>query len=218
MTLLEEPQAAFYAWPGASGRGLAHAGRRRRRRAGRRRRRRHHRFPLIAVERTAARPRARRVGDHILLGGDNMDLALARTVQRQAGSARASRSSALAVPRAGARGAGGPRMRLFEDAGAGASAPIAVPSRGSSLFGGTISTRLDRATLRAGGARRLLRPHRGRRICRDEHAPRAACRSSACLMRPIPSVQQASRPLPHPQPAERAGQRGVRARSLAQRR
>ena len=83
VTLLEEPQAAFYAWTAQAGRtwrnlvadgdivlvcdiggGTAD-------------------FSLIAVSDVEGRLELERVsvGDHILLGGDNMDLALAHVMQ-----------------------------------------------------------------------------------------------------------------------------------------
>ena len=85
VTLLEEPQAAFYAWLDAHGRAVAPARRRRRPRTGVRRRRRHDRLQPHCRRRTRRRLTLERiaVGDHILLGGDNMDLALARLLQRR---------------------------------------------------------------------------------------------------------------------------------------
>jgi hypothetical protein len=84
------------------------------------------------------------VGEHILLGGDNMDLALAFTLR--AGLEEAGKSVSdmqfLALTHMAGRG----KIALFED-DALAEFPIAVPSRGSSLLGKTLSTKLDRATL-----------------------------------------------------------------------
>jgi hypothetical protein len=84
------------------------------------------------------------VGEHILLGGDNMDLALAYTVRGKLEATGQSLDSwqFLALVHAVSKA----KITLFEDATL-AAAPIAVPSRGSSLFATTVSTSLDRATL-----------------------------------------------------------------------
>ena len=97
VTLLEEPQAAFYAWLDSTRRSLARAASavgdlvlvvRRRRRHDRLQpdRGRRGRDGDLALERVA-------VGDHILLGGDNMDLALARLAAAAARSRTASAST-----------------------------------------------------------------------------------------------------------------------------
>ena len=146
VTLLEEPQAAFYAWAAQADRqwrdavspgdiilvcdvggGTAD-------------------FSLIAVTDVAGALELERisVGEHILLGGDNMDLALAYTLQAKLEAEGKSLDAwqFLAL----AHAAGRAKITVFEDPGL-AEAPIAVPSRGSSLFAKTISTALDRATL-----------------------------------------------------------------------
>jgi hypothetical protein len=146
VTLLEEPQAAFYAWAARAGRqwrdavtpgdiilvcdvggGTAD-------------------FSLIAVTDFAGNLELERisVGEHILLGGDNMDLALAYTLQARLEAEGKSLDAwqFLALVHAAARA----KITLFEDPGL-AEAPIAVPSRGSSLFAKTIATTLDRASL-----------------------------------------------------------------------
>ncbi len=146
VTLLEEPQAAFYAWAARAGRqwrdavapgdivlvcdvggGTAD-------------------FSLIAVTDVAGNLELERisVGEHILLGGDNMDLALAYTLQARLETERKSLDAwqFLALVHAVSRA----KITLFEDASL-AEAPIAVPSRGSSLFAKTIATSLDRASL-----------------------------------------------------------------------
>jgi hypothetical protein len=146
VTLLEEPQAAFYAWAARAGRewrdavkpgdiilvcdvggGTAD-------------------FSLIAVTDVAGALELERisVGEHILLGGDNMDLALAYTLQARLETEGKSLDAwqFLALVHA----AGQAKITLFEDADL-AEAPIAVPSRGSSLFAKTISTSLDRTLL-----------------------------------------------------------------------
>jgi molecular chaperone DnaK (HSP70) len=146
VVLLEEPQAALYAWVDAMGEAW----------------RKEVRpgdlvlvvdigggttdFSLIAVvdrggdlglERVA-------VGDHILLGGDNMDLALAHALsEKLAGEGRKlDRWQMLALTHA-VRGA---KEALFGDAALQA-APVAIAGRGSSLLGGTIRTELSRAEL-----------------------------------------------------------------------
>ncbi|MBV9118195.1 MAG: Hsp70 family protein [Acetobacteraceae bacterium] len=146
VTLLEEPQAAFYAWTAQAGRawrdlvapgdiilvcdvggGTAD-------------------FSLIAVTDVAGSLELERisVGEHILLGGDNMDLALAYAVQARLEAEGKSLDSwqFLALVHAASRA----KITLFEDDSL-IEAPIAVPSRGSSLFAKTVSTTLDRATL-----------------------------------------------------------------------
>jgi molecular chaperone DnaK (HSP70) len=146
VVLLEEPQAAFYAWTARAGRqwrnavapgdiilvcdiggGTAD-------------------FSLIAVTDVAGDLQLERisVGEHILLGGDNMDLALAYTLQAKLEAEGKSLDSwqFLALVHAASQA----KIALFEDAAL-AEAPIAVPSRGSSLFAKMVSTALDRATL-----------------------------------------------------------------------
>jgi molecular chaperone DnaK (HSP70) len=146
VTLLEEPQAAFYAWTAQTGRiwhdlvapgdivfvcdvggGTAD-------------------FSLIAVTDVDGSVELERisVGEHILLGGDNMDLALAYAVQGKLEATGQSLDSwqFLTLVNAVSRA----KITLFEDASL-AEAPIAVPARGSGLFAATISTSLDRATL-----------------------------------------------------------------------
>src|SRR5246500_2421636 len=146
VTLLEEPQAAFYAWiaeadrewrsligPGDIvlvcdvGGGTTD-------------------FSLIAVTDNNGTLELDRisVGEHILLGGDNMDLALAYTLQAQLEAEGKSIDSwqFLALVHAASRA----KVELF-DKDALTEAPIAVPSRGSRLFARTVSTKLERATL-----------------------------------------------------------------------
>ena len=146
VVLLEEPQAAFYAWTAQAGRqwrnivapgdiilvcdiggGTAD-------------------FSLIAVTDVAGDMQLERisVGEHILLGGDNMDLALAYTLRAKLEAEGKSLDSwqFLALTHAASQA----KIALFEDAAL-AEAPIAVPSRGSSLFAKMVSTALDRATL-----------------------------------------------------------------------
>lgn len=144
--LLEEPQAALYAWVEAMGDGwrklvqvgdlilVVDVG------GGTTD------FSLIAVvdregdlglERVA-------VGDHLLLGGDNMDLALAHRLQQKLADAgkRIDRWQLLALTH-GARHA---KEQLFADR-AKMSVPITVPGRGSSLMGGALRVELTRGEL-----------------------------------------------------------------------
>jgi len=146
VTLLEEPQAAFYAWIAQAGSewrslvspgdivlvcdvggGTAD-------------------FSLIAVTDSNGTLELERVsvGEHILLGGDNMDLALAYTLQAKLEAEGRSIDSwqFLALVHAASRA----KVALFDDDTL-PEVPIAVPSRGSSLFAKTVSTTLERATL-----------------------------------------------------------------------
>ena len=88
-SLLEEPQAAFYAWIDAHDGDVAgSAAPASSCVAGGRRRRRHHRLqPDRASRRDGERLALERlaVGDHILLGGDNIDVALARLLEPRLG-------------------------------------------------------------------------------------------------------------------------------------
>ncbi len=146
LVLLEEPQAALYAWVDAAGdrwRKLVRPGdvilvvdvgggttd-----------------FSLISVadrdgdlslERIA-------VGDHILLGGDNMDLALAHHLEGKLGAAgrKIDRWQLVALTH-GARQA---KETLFADPSK-ETVPVAVPGRGSSLVGGALRTELTREDL-----------------------------------------------------------------------
>ena len=146
VVLLEEPQAAFYAWTAQAGSswrtqvsrgdivlvcdvggGTAD-------------------FSLIAITEKDGNLEVERisVGEHILLGGDNMDLALAYTLQAQLEAAGKSIDSwqFLALIHA----AGIAKVQLFTDLSL-EQCPLAVPSRGSSLLAKTLSTKLSRATL-----------------------------------------------------------------------
>jgi Hsp70 protein len=144
--LLEEPQAALYSWVDAMGEGWRRAV---------------HPgdlvlvvdvgggttdFSLIAVVDRAGDLGLERVavGDHILLGGDNMDLALAHALSEQlAGAGRKLDRWQLAAVGHAARQA---KEALFADPSLEA-APVAIPGRGSSLVGGTLRTDLSRDAL-----------------------------------------------------------------------
>ncbi|HKB03440.1 MAG TPA: Hsp70 family protein [Gemmataceae bacterium] len=143
LTLLEEPQAAFYAWLDAAGEDwreqvrvgdlilVADVG------GGTTD------FTLIEVGEEAGNLSLTRlaVGDHLLLGGDNMDLALAHT----AGQAFAAKGTRLD---------GNQILQLTHSARAAKetilgkakidSAPVTVLGRGSKVIGGTIKGELSR--------------------------------------------------------------------------
>jgi molecular chaperone DnaK (HSP70) len=143
VTLLEEPQAAFYAWIDASheewrkqvevgdvvlvcdlGGGTTD-------------------LTLIAVGEEAGQLALTRVavGDHILLGGDNMDLALAHAAA-QAFAAKGTRLDAgqMLMLWHSCRAA---KEALFADPDA-KSAPVTVLGRGSRVIGGTLKGELGR--------------------------------------------------------------------------
>ncbi len=143
VTLLEEPQAALYAWIEQNGEAW----------------RRHLRvgdrllvvdigggttdFSLIdAIEQDGSLALQRvAVGDHILLGGDNMDLALAHVV----GHELAEQGKELDRFQSGAltHACRNAKERLFSD-DAIEQVAIVLPSRGSQLLGGSIRSELRR--------------------------------------------------------------------------
>jgi hypothetical protein len=146
VTLLEEPQAALYAWIEAMGDkfrkqvktgdvilvvdvggGTTD-------------------LSLIAVAEQNGELQFTRVavGDHILLGGDNMDLTLAHYLNQQfAAAGKKLDAWQFASLTFGCRQA---KERLFADPKL-EKAPISIPSRGSALVGGTIKTELTRQAL-----------------------------------------------------------------------
>jgi hypothetical protein len=143
LTLLEEPQAALYAWTLSRGDAWRKEVR-----------------PgdvvlvvdvgggttdfsaIAAVERDGSLDLVRvAVGDHILLGGDNMDLALAHLLRHKLESEgkpvdKGQHASLVHACRAA-------KERLLSDPSLD-SAPIAVASRGSTLLGATLRTELTR--------------------------------------------------------------------------
>jgi molecular chaperone DnaK (HSP70) len=146
VTLIEEPQAAFYAWLEQMGEGF----------------RKNVQpgdvvlvvdvgggttdFSLIAVTSQDGDVALTRVavGDHILLGGDNMDLALAHTVnQKLAAEGKKLDSWQFNALTFACRQA---KENMFADAKLKKS-PLVVPGRGSSLVGGTIKAELSRDEL-----------------------------------------------------------------------
>ncbi|MDB4955629.1 MAG: Heat shock protein 70 [Myxococcales bacterium] len=141
VVLLEEPQAAFYAWIDNS-RGKLAAG--------------EHvlvfdvgggttDFTLIDVDPNGDGFTRTAVGDHLLLGGDNLDLTLAKIVEQRVVASSGRKLDALqwhGLVHA---------CRLAKETLLGdsppAAAPIVVQSRGAKLIGGTLRDEITRAEL-----------------------------------------------------------------------
>ena len=149
VTLLEEPQAAFYCWI------VSHQDRWQKEvRAGElilvcdigggttd--------FSLITVIETPTGPGFRRVavGDHLMLGGDNIDLALAHHVEKKLGGARLD-SEQWSALRAACRTA--KEKLLGEDGRPGLERwPVTIAGRGSKLIGGSLQSELTRQEVEA---------------------------------------------------------------------
>jgi len=146
VTLLEEPQAALYAWLEAMGDGW-----RKQLKPG-------DRllvvdvgggtsdFSLIGVSEKNGTLELERlaVGDHILLGGDNMDLALAYTLNEKFKAAGKTLDAWQLAALTSACRVG--KEALYENPKL-EKHPITVPGRGSSLIGGTLKTELLREEL-----------------------------------------------------------------------
>lgn len=143
LTLLEEPQAAFYAWldrRGEAWRSELRVG------------------DMVLVvdvgggttdfaaillteEEGRLEPRRVAVGQHILLGGDNMDLALAHMVRQKLEASGSNIDSwQLAALTHAAREA----KEALLSANAPEKASVVVPSRGSQLLGGSLRSELTR--------------------------------------------------------------------------
>lgn len=140
LVLLEEPQAAFYAWIGKHadwrekvgpgdrvliidiGGGTTD-------------------FTLIDVKDQSGELTLERVavGDHILLGGDNMDLALARHLETKMPKLDAQQLQALWQQCRAAKEV------LLDPESTVTAQPVTILGRGSSLIGGTIKSKLTRA-------------------------------------------------------------------------
>src|SRR6266849_2161477 len=87
------------------------------------------------------------VGEHILLGGDNMDLALARTIERQlAGKGTKLDGLRLHALWHNCRVA---KEKLLEPGSKSAEEPVTILGKGTGLVGGTIKAKLRRADLTA---------------------------------------------------------------------
>ncbi|HYP26269.1 MAG TPA: Hsp70 family protein [Blastocatellia bacterium] len=141
LTLLEEPLAAFYAWIAAHRRSL----------------KRHLRdgylvlicdvgggttdFSLIRVRVVEGEVRFERtaIGDHLLLGGDNVDLSLSRRVEEKLGNPKLSIRQRNAL----ARQCCSAKERLLSDPSL-QSARINILGSGRSVIGGTVSAELTR--------------------------------------------------------------------------
>src|SRR5947209_7408261 len=144
--LLEEPQSAFYAWleRHPDWRERVHAGdlimvvdigggttd-----------------FTLIAVTEREGELALDRVavGEHILLGGDNMDLALARSVERQLAE-KGTRLDGLQL-HALWHNCRVAKEKLLEPGAKAAEEPVTVLGKGTGLVGGTIKAKLLRSDL-----------------------------------------------------------------------
>lgn len=155
LTLLEEPQAAFYAWLADKGDawrkdvqagdvvlvvdvggGTSD-------------------FSVIAAKDNGGELTLERVavGDHILLGGDNMDLLLAHVVEQKMLAEAEAAGKSLELDRwqrislqHAARGA---KEKLLTSEQSVESAQIAIASKGSKLIGGTLRTEVTRAEVQA---------------------------------------------------------------------
>jgi hypothetical protein len=147
VTLMEEPLAAFYAWVAAHGETW-----RRQVRVG-------DRvlvcdvgggtsdFSLIRVTEDQGELALERVavGDHLLVGGDNMDLALAHAAARRL-AGQGTQLDAWQMRTLWHRSRQAKEQALSEAAGA--PIVLTVPGRGSRLIGGTLSVGLEREELR----------------------------------------------------------------------
>jgi len=148
LTLLEEPQAALYAWIEARGEAWRKALR-----------------PgdvilvvdvgggttdfsaIAAVEKDGTLELVRvAVGEHILLGGDNMDLAVAHLAKRklEAEGKEIDRWQMVALTHAGRLA----KERLLSDAALGVY-PIAIAGKGSKLLGSALRTEVTREEIHA---------------------------------------------------------------------
>ncbi len=180
--LLEEPQAAFYAWIAAAGDAW----------------RRQVRvgdvilvcdvgggttdFSLIAVTEEQGELALRRVavGDHILLGGDNMDLALAYRV-RETFAAKGAQLDAWQL-RGLVHACRSAKETLLGARGP-AKTPIAVLGRSRRVVGGALKTDLARGEAEAflvDGFFPVVEA-----TARPQHGRASACRRSACRTPPI---------------------------------
>ena len=145
IVLLEEPQAAFYSWLETNpnwreqvgvgdsilvvdiGGGTTD-------------------FTLIAVTEEAGELRLERVavGEHILLGGDNIDLALARAVET---TLRGPKLDAMQLNALWQQCRVAKERLLSPDSASQAEHPVTILGRGTGLVGGTIRGSLTRETL-----------------------------------------------------------------------
>ncbi|MCQ8129816.1 Hsp70 family protein [Methylomonas rivi] len=151
------------------------------------------------------------VGDHILLGGDNMDLALAYTVKAkmEQESGKRLESWQLQALTHACREA---KEKLFNQPELG-SMPIVVASRGSSLIGGTLRTELSRDELNrvlvdgflpqiAVSERPVVKPRGGLRAAGLPYAQDAGITRHLAAF--LAKQKQATHELGHAAPAENA--------------
>ena len=145
-TLLEEPQAAFYAWierhpdwrervavgdlilVADIGGGTTD-------------------FTLIAVTEQKGELQLERVavGEHILLGGDNIDLALARSVEQQL-AAKGQKLDTLQLYALWQQ-CRVAKEKLLEEGNKAKEHPVTIAGRGTKLVGGTLRATLERTVL-----------------------------------------------------------------------
>jgi molecular chaperone DnaK (HSP70) len=148
VTIIEEPQAAFYAWiernpnwreqvnPGDLilvvdiGGGTSD-------------------FTLIAVTEQSGELQLERVavGEHLLLGGDNMDLAVARFAEQQFAQ-QGKKLDALQFHSLWQQCRAAKEVLLAGDSGP-KDQPLTILGRGTGLIGGTIKGKISRADVRA---------------------------------------------------------------------
>ncbi len=148
VTILEEPQAAFYAWlernsnwreqvkPGDLilvvdiGGGTTD-------------------FTLIAVTEENGELQLERiaVGDHLLLGGDNMDLAVARLAESQF-AAKGTKLNAMQFHALWQQCRAAKELLLSDDQSAPEEQPLTILGRGTGLIGGTLRGKLSREDVR----------------------------------------------------------------------
>ena len=208
ITLLEEPQAAFYCWI------VSHQdGWQREVRAGElilvcdigggttd--------FSLITVVETPTGPGFRRVavGDHLMLGGDNIDLALAHHVEKKLGGVRldAEQWSAL---RYACRTA---KEKLLARRSRAERWPVTIAGRGSRIIGGSIQSELTRERGRVD--RRSTASSPGSAAARS---PQRAAKLGLAGVRPAVRGRSRDPPAPGlvPPPAPGRGDRAGRASS-----
>ncbi len=144
LVLLEEPQAAFYSWLEANpnwreqvsvgdlilvvdiGGGTTD-------------------FTLISVTEEAGELRLERlaVGEHILLGGDNMDLALARVTETQLQQTKGLRLDAVQLNQLWQQ-CRTAKEKLLDPANDATEHGVTILGRGTGLVGGTIKTTVSR--------------------------------------------------------------------------
>lgn len=143
VVLLEEPQAAFYAWLNSHGGRSLHDG--------------EHvlvfdvgggttDFSVIAVHGAGESFERTAVGDHLLLGGDNIDLTLAKTVEARIAAKTGDRRLDTLQWHGLVHACRLAKEALLSDTDV-TSLPITVSGRGTRLIGSTLKEELTRAEL-----------------------------------------------------------------------